>query len=272
METRQYALITGATSGIGYELTKLFAQDGYNLVLVARGEYELGDITQKLSMEHNVQILPIAKDLFDRNAAAEIYERVKASGIEIEILVNDAGQGQYGEFINTDLQREIDIVQLNIISVISLTKFFLRDMVSRGHGKILNLASIAGKLPGPLQSVYHGTKAFIHSFSEAIRDEVKDKGVTVTSLLPGATATDFFNKADMLDAKMVQEGKLADAAGVARDGYNALMNGDDMIISGAKNKMQVMMANVTPDATVAKKLHKQQAPVGKSKKTTSNKL
>lgn len=267
METQQYALITGATSGIGYELAKLFAQNGYNLVLVARGEYELGDIAQRLGSEHNVEVLPIVKDLFDRNAAEEVYQRVKASGIDIEILVNDAGQGQYGEFIDTDLQREIDIVQLNIVSLISLTKFFLRDMVSRGHGKILNVASIAGKLPGPLQSVYHGTKAFVHSFTEAIRDEVKDKGVTITSLLPGATATDFFNKADMLNAKMVQEGELADAADVARDGYEALMNGDDMIISGAKNKMQVAMANVTPDATVAKKLHKQQAPVTKSKKS-----
>lgn len=264
MKKQQYVLITGATSGIGYELAKLFAQDGYNLVLVARREFELTDLASWASSEHNIEVLPIAKDLFNRDAAREIYDELQARGIQIDILVNDAGQGQYGEFIATDLDREIDIVQLNIISVMSLTKFFLRDMVARGNGKILNVASIAGKLPGPLQSVYHGTKAFVHSFTEAIREEVKDKGVTVTSLLPGATATDFFTKADMLEAKNVKEGELADAACVAKDGYEALMSGDDMVISGVKNKMQVAMANIMPDATIAKKLHKEQAPVKES--------
>lgn len=260
MTTTKYALVTGATSGIGYELTKLFAQDGYNLVLVARGEIELLDIADWLRTNHAIKVLALPKDLFNREAAKEIYDEVQAKGIQIDVLVNDAGQGLYGEFITTDLDREIDIVQLNIISLISLTKFFLQEMVARGGGKILNVASIAGKLPGPLQSVYHGTKAFVHSFTEAIREEVKDKGVTITSLLPGATATDFFNKADMLESKLVDEGKLADAADVARDGYDALLKGEDMIVSGAKNKLQVAMANVTPDATVAKKLHKQQGP------------
>lgn len=135
-------------------------------------------------------------------------------------------------------------------------------MVARGSGKILNLASIASKLPGPLQSVYHGTKAFVYSFSQAIRSEVKDKGVTVTALLPGATDTDFFNKADMEDSKMVQETKLSDAADVAKDGYEALMSGDDKIVSGLKNKAMVAMSNIMPDEKVANMLHKQQAPVG----------
>ena len=134
-------------------------------------------------------------------------------------------------------------------------------MVSRGNGKILNLSSIASKTPGPWQSIYHATKAFIQSFSEALHSEVKDKGVTITALLPGATATDFFNKAQMLNAKNVAEGELANAADVAKDGYDALMNGDDMVVSGFKNKVQVAMSNVMPDSAVADKVKKQQSPV-----------
>jgi len=134
-------------------------------------------------------------------------------------------------------------------------------MVVRGSGKILNLSSIASKIPGPWQSVYHGTKAFVQSFTEAIRSEVKGSGVTVTALLPGATATDFFNKADMQNAKIVKEGKLDSAEDVAKDGYRALMAGDDKVVSGLKNKVQVAMSNITPDAMLADKMKKQQAPV-----------
>ena len=144
-------------------------------------------------------------------------------------------------------------------------ELFLKDMVARNSGKILNVASIAGKVPGPYQAVYHGTKAFIHSFNEAIRSEVKASGssVTITSLLPGATDTDFFNKADMQDAKVVKEGKLGDAAAVARDGYDALMAGKDMVISGFMNKVQVAMANVLPDSATAEQMRKTQAPANK---------
>jgi short-subunit dehydrogenase len=141
------------------------------------------------------------------------------------------------------------------------THYFLKDMVGRGRGRILNLASIAGKTPGPRQAVYHGTKAFVHSFTEAIRSEVKETGVTVTSLLPGATDTDFFNKANMLEAKNVKEGELAEAAKVAQDGYGALMSGKDMVVSGFKNKMTVAMSNFLPDETVADQMKKQQGPV-----------
>ncbi|MGN6567339.1 MAG: SDR family NAD(P)-dependent oxidoreductase, partial [Flavipsychrobacter sp.] len=121
------------------------------------------------------------KDLFEPNAAFELYDEVKAKGIAVNVLVNDAGQGQYGEFIETDIKRELAIIQLNICSLVVLTKLFLKDMVAQGEGKILNLSSIASKLPGPLQSVYHGTKAFVQSFTEAIRSELKDKGITITA-------------------------------------------------------------------------------------------
>ena len=258
----KYALITGATSGIGYELAKLFAADGYNLVIVARGEDGgLERSASELKNQYGIEVTTLAKDLFKRENAFAVYDEVKAKGIEIDVLVNDAGQGQYGLFTDTDINRELDLVQLNIGSLIILTKQFLKDMVARGEGKILNLSSIASKTPGPWQSVYHGTKAFVQSFTEAINSENKDKGVTITALLPGATDTDFFNKADMQESKQVQDkSKMASAADAAKDGYEALMKGDDMVVSGFKNKMQVAMAAVTPDGIVSDNTKTKQEP------------
>lgn len=229
-------LITGATSGIGYELAKLFARNGYNLILVSRSQEGLDKTAKELATAYGVEVSCFAKDLFVKDAAFDLYASVKAEGLQVNILVNDAGQGQYGEFIHTDIHRELDIIQLNIASLVILTKLFLKDMVTAGSGKILNLSSVASKMPGPWQSVYHATKAFVQSFTEAVREEVKEKGITITALLPGATATDFFRKADMLGSKVVADGDLADAAEVAKDGYDALMAGDDMVVSGFKNK------------------------------------
>lgn len=257
---KQTALITGGTSGIGYELAKLFAKDGYNLVLVARNEVELQRVASKLRSEFQAEVETISRDLFDPENAFEVYNEIGRKTIRIDVLVNDAGQGYYGEFVNSDLDKELAMIHLNISSLVILTKKFLREMVARNSGKILNLSSIASKVPGPFQSVYHGTKAFVQSFTEAVRDEVKDKGVTVTALLPGATATDFFNKAGMEEAKIVKEGKLDDPAKVARDGYEALMKGDDMVVSGFMNKVQVAMGNILPDSVVAGQVHKQQEP------------
>lgn len=265
MKTQQTALITGATSGIGHELAKLFAQNGYNLVIVGRDQNTLGETAAELE-KNNVSVTTIVADLFDQESAAHIYSTVQNKGLVINVLVNDAGQGVYGKFTENELRRELDIIQLNICSLVSLTKFFLKDMVKRGEGKILNLSSIASKSPGPWNAVYHGTKAFVQSFTEAIRYEVKDSGVTLTALLPGVTDTDFFNKANMQDAKIVQdESQMSDPADVAKDGFEALMASKDMIISGFKNKMQVGMNAVTPDETAAKKMAKQQEPVEKNK-------
>lgn len=262
----QFALITGATSGIGYELAKLFAKDKYNLVIVARTQADLDKTAQELQQNFNIEVITIAKDLFKREAAFEIYEEIQSRGITINVLVNDAGQGQYGEFTETDINRELDIIQLNISSLVVLTKLYLKDMVARNEGKILNVASIASKLPGPLQAVYHATKAFVLSFSEAIRAENKETGVTITALMPGATATDFFHKANMEDAKMIQEGKLDDPVKVAMDGYNALIAGKDKVISGMHNKVQVAMSNITPDSKVADNMLEQMKPVSEDNK------
>ena len=262
---KEHALVTGATCGIGYELAKLLAKDGYNLVIVSRDKKMADRKANEFDEAYGVKVVTIIKDLFDNEAAFELYDEIKSKGIKINVLVNDAGQGQYGEFKDTDIRREIEIIQLNIISLVVLTKLFLKDMIKRKEGKILNVGSIAGKIPGPYQSVYHGTKAFVNSFTEAIRSEVKDIGITVTVLLPGATETDFFNKAGMLNAKNVQDSKLADPAIVAKDGYDALMKNDDKVISGFKNKMQVAMGNILPDDVVADNVKKQQAPKEKQK-------
>src|SRR5690606_26811177 len=189
MNNQRFALITGGTNGIGYELAKLLAKDQYNLVIVARNQDELESTARELMDEYNIQVHTIAKDLIDRDAPFQVYEEVKAKGIQIDILVNNAGQGEYGEFIHTDIHRELDIIPLNIAAYVVLTKCFLKDMVARKEGKILNVGSIAGEMPGPWQAVYHGTKAFVGSWTEGIRNELKETGITVTVLLPGATDT-----------------------------------------------------------------------------------
>ncbi|HEU4551942.1 MAG TPA: SDR family oxidoreductase [Chitinophaga sp.] len=254
----QYALITGATSGIGYELARLFAQDGYNLILVARNKERLQEVTNELKTAYAVEVTPMVKDLFRPAAAKELYDDVKAMRITVNVLVNDAGQGQWGPFLETDLERDIDIIQLNIISLLSLTKYFVKDMVTRNEGRILQLGSEAGTTPMPLLSVYAATKAFVISFSAALSNELKDTGVTVTVLLPGATDTDFFHKAQQEDTVTYRENQLASPAEVARDGYDALMKGESKIISGAKTKMHVFMSDLlgtTGAAANARKLN-----------------
>jgi short-subunit dehydrogenase len=256
-----YTLITGATSGIGYELASLFAKNGHNLVLVSRNLDEM----QARAIEFKdcgVDVKAIQADLFDPEAAFAVCEKIDSMDINIDILVNNAGQGLYGKFADTDIQRELNIIQLNVSSLVVLTKHFLRKMIANQRGKILNLASIASKAPGPWQSVYHGTKAFVLSFTEAIREEVKDQNLFVTALLPGVTDTDFFNKADMNRSKAVQDkDAMADPKDVAKDGYAALMDGDDKVVSGIKNKIQTALSNITPDAKLAHSMGEQQKPV-----------
>ena len=261
----KYALITGGTSGIGYELAKLFATDGYSLVIVARNEDNLEAKANEFSTQYGIQVETISKDLSQPNAPFEVYDEVKAKGIRIDVLVNDAAQGQHGAFVETDLQRELQIVQLNIVAYLVLTKLFLKEMVARNEGKILQVASIGGKLPGPYISVYHATKAFIVNHTEALANELKDTNVTITALLPGPTDTDFFNKADMEDTKLVQEGSLDDPAKVAKDGYTALMSGKSEIISGLKNKAQVGMGHIMPDTMTAGMIRKQMEESEKAK-------
>lgn len=259
METeKKYALVTGGTRGIGYEIAKLLAQNNYNLILIARTESDL-EVAAANLRQWDIEVLTISKDLFDYPSAYEVYYELDKRNISPEILVNDAGQGLYGEFKNTDISSEIDIIHLNVVSLVILSKLFVRDRLGKNGGKILNLSSIASKMPGPWHSVYHGTKAFVQSFSEAIREELKEEGITVTTLLPGPTATDFFNKANMNRSKILQD-KLADPAEVAKDGFLAMMRGDDKVISGFKNKLQVAMNTFSSEQNAAHKMGEMQKP------------
>jgi short-subunit dehydrogenase len=260
-----YALVTGATNGIGYELAKLLAKDGHNLILVARTETDLQQRASEFS-SHEVEVITIAKDLFDQKAAFELYDEIKSRGLTVSILVNDAGQGQYGFFIETDIQRQLAIIQLNISSLTALTYLILKDMVVRNEGKVLQLASIGSDIPGPFEAVYHATKAYVLSFTEALVNELRETNVTMTALQPGVTDTDFFNKAGAQKSKLVEDkSKMADPAKVAQDGYDALMKGEDKIVSGMKNKALVGMSHITPDPLLTKQMHNMAEEVDEEK-------
>lgn len=254
----KHALITGATSGIGYELAKLFAKDNYNLVLVARNEQNLQEVARELEqLSGNIHTHIIPADLFQPDAAQKVYDKTKELGITINVLVNDAGQGEWGRFVKTDLQREIDLVQLNIISLMGLTKFYLKDMVDRNEGRILQLASSVSKAPSPYLSVYAATKAFVLSFTEALIEELSETEVSVTALQPDATDTDFFHKAKAENTVTYKERDLYSPEEVAKAGYEGLMNGDKTVLPGFMNKTQAAMNTVMPDSAIVANMSKQ---------------
>jgi short-subunit dehydrogenase len=250
----KYALVTGSTSGIGYELAKRAAIEGYNLILVARQDDQLQKVQNDLQ-KYNVEVITIQKDLFNPKAAKEIHDEVTSRNIPVSILINDAGQGQHGKFIESDLSRNLDIIQLNVSSLVALTYYFMKDMVSRNEGKILQLGSEVSKSPTPLMAVYAATKAFVLSFTEALVNELKDTNVTMTLLMPGATDTDFFDKADAEDTVVYREMKLEEPESVAKDAWEALLKGERRIIA-MNAKKNVAMANMSPDNVVAKKMRK----------------
>lgn len=252
----KYALVTGATSGIGYELAKLFAKDEYNLVIVAREESRLQEVAKEFKTSFNINVITLSKDLFKPTSAKEIYDEVKQKGIEINVLVNDAGQGEVANFIDYNIDRDVDIIQLNITSLVSLTKYFLKDMLVRNEGKILQLASQVSKAPAPLMAVYAASKAFVLSFTEALIQEIKDTEVTMTALMPPATDTDFFHKAHATETKTYKEMPFATPEEVAKAGYEALQSGDRRALPTMMNKIQTGMNDMMPDNLVAKQMKK----------------
>jgi uncharacterized protein len=251
---RKTALITGATSGIGYELTKLFAKDGYNLVLIARTEDDLNRVSQQMSEEFGSAVTIIPKNLSQPGAASEIYQETKNKGIEINILVNDAGIGQRGFFWDIDFEKYIEIINLNIIAVTQLTHLYLKDMRARNEGRILNLASIAAYQPTPMLAVYAATKAYVLSLGDALINELQDTNITLTTLIPGPTETDFFNKADMENT--VAASKADNAEEVAKEGYEALMKGENHAVGTIKTGVQAAMSTVMPNELVSKAARK----------------
>ncbi|MCA9922498.1 MAG: SDR family oxidoreductase, partial [Anaerolineales bacterium] len=217
MKNKQTALITGASGGIGYELARKIAQQGHNLVVVARSESKLMKLAQDFNKQFGVNVTVMVKDLAQSAAPDEIYNELQANEIDVDILVNNAGFASYGLFHELDRQKELNMMQVNMVALTHLTHLFLPGMVERGYGRILNIASTAAFQPGPLMAVYYATKAYVLSFSEAIANELDGTGVTVTALCPGPTESGFQARAAMEDSKLVQSG-LMDAATVAKMG------------------------------------------------------
>lgn len=251
----KWAVITGASSGIGYELSKQFAEHGFN-IMVAAEDSGIIEASQAFS-QYGTQVESIQVDLANRAGVEKLYSKIKNLPEPIEAIAINAGVGVGGaSFDKTDLEAELNLINLNVASVVHLTKLILPDMIAAGHGRILFTSSVAAFMPGPFESVYSASKAFVQSFAEGLRAENKDKGIIITALQPGPTETNFFHRANMDDTK-VGESKKDDAADVAKDGFEALMEGRDAIIAGSlKNKVQANVAKIVPQKAAAK-MHEQ---------------
>lgn len=242
MASKKTALITGASSGIGKEFAQIHAECGGDLVIVARREDKLNALKSELEGKHGVKVMVIVKDLSQATAPAEVYDEVKKAGIEVNYLINNAGFGGRGKFHEREWETDLTMLNLNVVALTALTRFFLPDMVKRNEGKILNVSSTAALMAGPLQAVYYATKAYVTSFSNAIAEELHDTNITVTALMPGATETEFANTADMHRTSMFQNA--FSARSVAEDGYNAMMKGELNIIAGVSLGQRMMMSAI----------------------------
>jgi len=240
------ALITGASGGIGYELAKLFAKDNYNLVLAARNAARLYKVADELQTQFEVSAKAVPLDLTAGPAPQFLFDQLRREGIAIDILVNNAGYGVFGEFATIPLEDELGQIQLNVSALTHLTKLFLAPMLERHSGRILNVASTAGFQPGPLMAVYYATKAYVISFSEALANELKGTGVTVTCLCPGVTDTGFQGRAGTEKTILFQKLRPMDAKTVARDGYGGLMAGKTLVISGFRNWLLAESLRISP--------------------------
>jgi uncharacterized protein len=249
---KDHALITGASNGIGLELAREFAKHRIDLVLVARSETKLKEIASDLTTRHGIHVLVIAADLSKPDAAQEIYRRILEEKLFIGYLVNNAGFGNYGRFSETSWKKEESMIALNITALTQLCKLFIQPMKENRRGRIMNVASVAAFLPGPLMAVYYATKAFVLSFSEALSNEVKEDGITVTALCPGPTASGFEDAADLNDSKLFKGKSLPGAQEVAQFGYTAMMKGKRVAVHGLMNRLQVFFIKFAPRSQVVK--------------------
>lgn len=252
------ALITGAASGIGYELARIFAHDKYNLVLVDRNHLKLTEITGDFQEKFDIFVKIISKDLSKSNSPEEIFTELQQDGIQVDVLVNNVGFGTYGLFNETNLNDELEMLQVNLVCLTHLTKLFLKNMVKQGDGKILNVASSAAFQPGPLMAVYFATKAYVLSFSEALANELQGTGVTVTVMCPGTTESAFHERTGMADSELIKKKNMMGAETVARIGYHALMKGKTIVIPGILNKILAKSVRFIPRSLVTKIVRKMQ--------------
>ncbi len=248
----QNVLVTGGSKGIGLELARQFAKHGYSVIITASNETELGSAVQDLQKDAAGTVRFVAANLLDPETPQRLHEALEAEGIGIDVLVNNAGLGHHGNFVDQTADNDVEMIRVNVEALVRMTRAFLPEMVARRSGKILNTASIAGFMPAPQMAVYHATKAFVLSFTEALAEEVKDTGVTITALCPGATDTDFFKTAGAVDTTAFQKMQVMPPQEVAKGGYEALMSGDRVYIAGGLNKATVFMRRLMPDSVMVK--------------------
>jgi short-subunit dehydrogenase len=261
--TRPLAIVTGASTGIGLELARLCAQNNYDVVIAA-DEKQISAAAQELQAL-GAQVTPVETDLATIEGVDTLWSAVEGLGRPVDILCANAGRGLGRAFLDQPFDEALRVIDTNISGTVYLTQLVGRQMRERGRGRILFTGSIAGYMPGTFQAVYNGTKAFIDSFSVALRHELKDSGVSVTCLMPGPTETEFFKRADMMDTDVGQDDSKADPADVAKTGFDAMMKGESSVVHGFKNKVQAAMAGVTPEGVLAE-MHRRMAEPGSASK------
>jgi short-subunit dehydrogenase len=255
--TPKTVLITGASSGIGLELAHLFARDGYRLVLVARNRSALRDLATELQSRYNAEIWISPKDLAHPASSLELYQELQESSVVLDVLVNNAGFGAEGAFLQTDWNVEAEMLQVNIVALTQLTKLFLPQIRAR-EGKLLNVASTAAFLPGPYMAVYYASKAYVLHFTEALAEELSETKATVTCLCPGPVKTNFQKRAGIADTNLLNGGLLVDVREVARIGYEGMKAGKRVVIPGWKNRVVVESLRLSPRSVtpkVVRRLH-----------------
>ena len=258
-------MVTGASSGIGYELARQFAEHGYDLLITAE-DAGIEKAVTDLRRNGQNQVTAVRADLATYQGVEQLYQEIRATGRPIDAIALNAGRGIGGDFVRqTDLEAEFNVIDLNVKSTVHLAKRVLPDMVARNAGRVLFTSSIASTMPGTYQAVYNASKSFVQSFAEALQEELKETDITITSLMPGPTDTEFFQRADMMDTK-VGASKKDDPAAVAKQGFEALMKGKDKLVAGSlKTKAQGAAAKVMPDSAKAK-MHRQMAEPGSADK------
>jgi uncharacterized protein len=241
-------LVTGASSGIGLELAKCFAADKSNLVLVARNIAAMESLAAELRREHKIEVQVITADLTQPEAPQKVFDELEGRGIAVDVLVNNAGFGLHGSFVELPPERQLEIVQVNVSALVALTRLFLPGMVQRRRGGILNVGSVAGFVPGPYMAIYYASKAFVQSFSEALFEELRGTGVSVTNLCPGPTETNFSQTARTYKTRTKQVSKMT-AADVAVAGHRAFRDGRWVCVPGIQNKFFALLIRLFPRST-----------------------
>lgn len=250
MSTRPLALVTGASAGLGVEFAKLLAKDGYDLVLVARRLDRLEELAKSLQNQFGVTCFCVSVDLSQSDAAVTVDKCLKERQLQVDVLINNAGFGALGKFVDIDLQEQLRMIQVNVSTLVHLTGLILPGMIMRGKGRVMNVASTAAFQPGPLMAMYYATKAFVLSFSEAVHHEIRKTGVTVTCVCPGPTPTEFQTQAKMEESKMFNSRMMVDPVTVAKVGYEAMQKGKRLIIPGKLTNVLAFATRLTPRSMV----------------------